>query len=125
MIRSARYGEGYECSSAGDRRFSAFYARLEDGRTIEQHYQCDVKGYDPGGTNWKAGKGNPPLDRSKNLIEEYQKLWDRWAILNPRLIEELRGHARQRGGLLTDRFAATSVSQATALANILNRPREW
>ncbi len=33
---------GYEVSSIGDIRFSALFARLEDGRTIEQHYQCDV-----------------------------------------------------------------------------------
>ena len=48
---------GYEVSSKGDKRFSALYARMLDGRTIEEHYQCDVKGYDVGGTNWKLGKG--------------------------------------------------------------------
>ena len=42
---------GYECSSKGDKRFSAFTARLPDGRTIEEHYQCDIKSYEPGGTN--------------------------------------------------------------------------
>ena len=51
-----RFG-GYECGSKGDNRFSAFNAVLRDGRAIEQHYQCDVKGYDPGGKNWKLGKG--------------------------------------------------------------------
>ena len=35
---------GYEVSTAGDWRFSALTARLDDGRTIEMHYQCDVKG---------------------------------------------------------------------------------
>ena len=56
----ARHG-GYEVSSRGDRRFSAFVARLPEGRTIEAVYQCDIKGYDPGGTNWRLGKGKPPL----------------------------------------------------------------
>ncbi len=37
----ARYG-GYEISSQGDKRFSAFNAILSDGRSIEQWYQCDV-----------------------------------------------------------------------------------
>ena len=43
---------GYEVSSIGDKRFSAMYAVMPDGRTIEQWYQCDLKGYDIGG---KAG----------------------------------------------------------------------
>ena len=38
--------EGYECSSKGDKRFSALFATMPDGRTIEQWYQCDIKGYD-------------------------------------------------------------------------------
>jgi hypothetical protein len=29
----------YEVSSRGDKRFSALYAKLSDGRTIEQAYQ--------------------------------------------------------------------------------------
>lgn len=31
----------YECSSAGDRRFSALYAYLDDGRSIEEAFQLD------------------------------------------------------------------------------------
>ena len=65
----SRYG-GYECSTRGDRRFSAFTALLHDGRTIEQHYQCDIKGYQPGGRNWRLGKGKPPI-RQTDLWEEY------------------------------------------------------
>ena len=33
---------GYEVSSKGDKRFSAFFARLPNGKTIEFMYQCDV-----------------------------------------------------------------------------------
>lgn len=119
-----RYG-GYEVSSKGDRRFSAFNAVLPDGRTIEQHYQCDVKGYAPGGTNWRLGKGRPPLDPSKDLWAEYLALWQEWARHNPRLIEELYDLASSHGGVLSDRFATTDVNQAHALATILNnrRPR--
>ena len=58
MFTYARYG-GYECSSHGDKRFSALFAKLADGRTIEMHYQCDVKGYQPGGIgtmrDWMSG----------------------------------------------------------------------
>ena len=56
LITWSRFG-GYECSSKGDARFSAFRARMPDGRSIEEWYQCDVKGYDPGGTAWRSGKG--------------------------------------------------------------------
>lgn len=43
MYTWKRYG-GYEVSSHGDKRFSAFNAIMSDGRSIECHYQCDVKG---------------------------------------------------------------------------------
>lgn len=71
---SQRYG-GYEVSSRGDSRFSALFARMPDGRSIESHYQCDVKGYSPGSNNWRLGKGKPPLDKSKDLWAEYMALW--------------------------------------------------
>lgn len=45
----ARRG-GYEVSSKGDKRFSSFCAIMPDGRSLECHYQCDIKGYDVGGT---------------------------------------------------------------------------
>lgn len=118
--RWARTG-GYECSFKGDIRFSALFARLKDGRTVEEHYQCDVKGHNPGGTNWKDYKGTAPLDTSKDMVVEYQKLWDEWAEINPDLIEVLRYNADQHAGVLSDVFAWTDVTQANALAVILNR----
>lgn len=42
---SRKYNGGYEVSSQGDKRFSALYARLKDGRTIEEAYQLDVKNF--------------------------------------------------------------------------------
>ena len=115
----SRYG-GYECSSVGDKRFSAFSAYLPDGRSIEEHYQCDVKEYDPGGRNWKRGKGRPPLDKSKDLWGEYKALWVQWAAAHPDLIADLR--ARATGGVLSDHFATSPINQAHALAEILNDP---
>lgn len=114
-----RYG-GYEVSTRGDRRFSAFNARLEDGRSIEEHYQCDVKGYDPGGRNWRLGKGRGPLNRDVDLWREYLALWQQWAKLHPMLLSELRENVKAGGGVLSDRFASTPINQARALAWILN-----
>lgn len=48
----------------------------------------------------------------------YLPLWQEWAKQNPKLIEELRTKAA--GKTLTDQFANTRVSQARALADILN-----
>lgn len=121
MFLSWSKTEGYEVSSIGDRRFSALYARMPDGRTIEEHYQCDIKGYDPGGTNWRKGKGRKGLNPLKNLFLEYLDIWKQWSDLNPDLMEELRIHAERSGGLLRDSFATGEVNQANALAIILNR----
>ncbi len=117
--RWARFDpHGYECSTAGDRRFSALCARLSDGRTIEEAYQLDVKGYRALGNDWHLGKGEPPLHRVNNLWESYLSLWRQWAEENPALMADLI--ARAHGGVLTDRFAATPISQARALAHLLN-----
>ena len=115
----ARYNScGYECSSRGDKRFSAFFARMPDGRSIEEHYQCDVKGYDPGGTNWCLGKGKPGLQLGVDLWLAYLGLWCVWAETHQPLLDDLEKLAVN--GVLTDRFAAGSTNQAHALAEILS-----
>lgn len=114
--RTAPKGEGYEVSSAGDRRFSAMYARLPDGRTIEEVYQTEIKGY----RSVKEGKGKPPrtgLSREETY-QRYKQLWVDYLRANPELYKELREKAR--GKVLTDRFASTEINQARALAEILN-----
>lgn len=117
MFTWSRYG-GYELSSKGDKRFSAFYARLKDGRTIEEAYQLDVKGYRALGNDPMLGKGKPPLDKNKNLWEEYLALWKQWAIENPALVNELK--SGKHGYVFSDMFAKTPVNQAAALAYICN-----
>lgn len=116
-----RYG-GYEVSTHGDKRFSALCALMPDGRSIEMHYQCDVKGYDKGGTNWRLGKGKPPLNpvSKEYLWDEYISLWWQWAEANPELINELKVHADKYNGVLSDKFATTPINQARALSTILN-----
>jgi hypothetical protein len=115
---------GYEVSTKGDSRFSALNALMPDGRTIEHWYQCDIKGYDPGGTKWRLGKGKPSLYpyAHDQLYELYLSLWRLWAIRHPNWMAELKTKAIAHGSLLTDRFANTNTNQARALAQILN---EW
>lgn len=57
----------YEVSSKGDKRFSAFYARLSDGRSIEEAYQLDIKGYRRLGNSPMLGKGKPPMIPTNEL----------------------------------------------------------
>lgn len=122
MTGWARYAEdGYEVSSVGDVRFSALCARLRDGRTIEEAYQLDVKGYRLHGDSWRLGKGKRPLFpmSPEETWVAYLALWEQWAEENPALIADLRHRAAGRP--LTDQYAKTAISQARALAEILNR----
>ena len=124
---------GYEVSSKGDSRFSALNATFKDGtiiegtdvggKTIEYVYQHVIK---------KSGKGKAPSPDSvvykeglsKEAQEDYSytrgylPLWQEWAKQNPELIRDLKEKAQ--GKVLTDQFATTRVSQARALADIIN-----
>jgi hypothetical protein len=117
-FRWARRGDGYEVSSKGDKRFSAFYAIMPDGLPLEYHYQVDVKGY----ATWRDGKGKPPLRpmTKDELFEAYYQLWCIWSRDNIGLIRELYVRAGETN-LLTDMFATTPVNQAHALSIILNK----
>lgn len=110
----------YEVSSKGDTRFSALNAKLKDGRTIEEAYQLDVKGYRAQGDNWRLGKGKAPLTSmtKEQTWQAYKNLWRQFLQENPDLEQDLREKAS--GKVLTDMFASTDVSQARALAEILN-----
>lgn len=120
--KSPATGIGYEVSSRGDQRFSAFMAMMPDGRSLECWYQCDIKGYDPGGIDWWRGKGKPSLIDypGDEQYQFYKALWKLWAIRHPRWMEELAKHADASGNLLTDCFASSHINQARALSEIIN-----
>lgn len=96
---------------------------MPDGRSIECHYQCDVKGYDVGGRNWRLGKGKPPrYPMTKDeLWQKYLRLWEIWASNNKELIQELKVLVSKYNNTLSDKFATTPVNQARALAEVLNK----
>ncbi|MDR5839349.1 hypothetical protein [Caballeronia sp. LZ034LL] len=124
ILWSGRGTVGYECSSIGDKRFSALFAKMPDGRTIEQWYQCDIKGYDIGGTNWRAGKGNAPHFPypHDHLWQMYLGLWRIWALHHEQDLLDLAELAQANSWTLKDTYANTQINQAHALATILN---EW
>ncbi len=118
---SWRRRNGYEVSSVGDKRFSAMFAIMPDGRTLEAHYQLDIKGYCPGGTNWRLGKGKPPLNPNIDTWSEYLNLWKIWSKDKYFLLMELATVSSiYNDRVLSDCFATTPINQAHALSVILN-----
>ncbi len=81
-----------ECSTRGDRRFSAFCARLQDNgnQSIEDIYQA-AKIFEDGitGLTWKEAKGRVPINPNE-IARLYSRLWDKYIEENPHLLEVLR-----------------------------------
>ena len=102
-----RHSNNYEVSSAGDKRFSAMYAQLPSGQTIENAYQT-LKG---------TGKGRPALDPNFDYWGTYKGLWNEFFDANPNALTEIA--EKSSGKVLTDRFANTSNNQARAIHEIL------
>ena len=77
-----------ECSSKGDKRFSAFYAKVRqfNGRTIEELYQ-GFKVFEGGITDlsWREAKGKRALNM-EDCAEFYSALWDVYIHENPELL---------------------------------------
>ncbi len=82
-----RHGEApfLECSSKGDKRFSALYARV-GYKTIEEHYQ-GAKVFEDGSTNlpWREAKGRKPVN-AEFVARFYSSLWDLYMISNSELL---------------------------------------
>lgn len=80
-----------ECSSRGDKRFSAFYARAVGyrGSTIEQVYQS-AKVFEDGSTGLtvRQAKGRKAVNQ-EYCNELYSKLWDRYIEESKELQEVL------------------------------------
>lgn len=69
-----------ECSSRGDTRFSAFYARPEalSGKSIEDAYQA-MKIFSDGrtGLSWRQAKGHKPVN-TQACHMMYRRWWKEW-----------------------------------------------
>jgi hypothetical protein len=108
-----------ECSSAGDKRFSAFCAEIHttDGvRSIEEIYQA-AKIFPDGrtGLTWREAKGKKAVNQEQ-VARFYAKLWDIYIEQNPHLLDVLK----EASGL-QDRFGKPGhCCQATELWRIRN-----
>ena len=81
-----------ECSTRGDRRFSAFCARIKkySNRNIEEIYQA-AKIFEDGSTNlsWREAKGHRPIN-IEEVKKLYARLWDEYIAENPELLQVLK-----------------------------------
>jgi len=88
-----QYGQPpfFECSSKGDRRFSAFSAqiRARGNLSIETLYQA-AKRFPDGSTglSWRAAKGKAAINMDE-VRALYGLLWDEYIAENPHLAEPL------------------------------------
>lgn len=115
-----RHGEPpyLECSSKGDRRFSAFSARIKarGNRTIEEIYQGS-KIFSDGSTGlgWREAKGKTAVN-IEEVRQLYAQLWDEYLGENPHLVKVLK----EASGL-SDIFGQPGhACQATELWRIRN-----
>lgn len=78
-----------ECSSKGDKRFSAFYARV-NGKSIEERYQA-AKVFSDGSTGltWREAKGRKPVNIDE-ISKLYKELWREYLTNNPSLLRGIR-----------------------------------
>jgi len=78
-----------ECSSRGDKRFSAFYAHI-NGKSIEEQYQA-AKIFADGSTNrtWRQAKGLIAINMPE-VATLYSTLWDQYIQEHPELLPILK-----------------------------------
>lgn len=108
-----------ECSSRGDKRFSAFYARIKrrGNRTIEEIFQAAKIINGESGLSIKEAKGKK-AENQKEVAILYSRLWDEYIEENPELLEVIRNASG-----LSDIFGQNGhCCQATELWRIRNSP---
>lgn len=106
-----------ECSTRGDKRFSAFcaYPASLHGRSIEAAYQA-MKILPDGrtGLSWREAKGQPATNKAA-CIAAYERWWLEW-VHEQNLLPTLLAASG-----LSDRFGReSSVCQADVLWRIRN-----
>lgn len=91
MVKIGKYPV-LECSSKGDKRFSAFYARVKSAgnKSIEELYQ-GAKVFSDGttGLSPREAKGKKAVNMDY-CAKLYDELWFKYLDENPELVKELR-----------------------------------
>ncbi len=110
-----------ECSSRGDRRFSAFHARIKarNNSSIEELYQAakvfKVGTHEITSLSWREAKGKHPINHEE-VKELYSRFWDEYISENTHLLPILLSATG-----ISDMFGQDGhVCQATELWRIRN-----
>lgn len=89
------YAPYLECSSRGEKRLSAYFARIKrrGNKTIESLYQARklflIDGELVSGLSIKEAKGKKPLNLA-DCKEMYSKYWDEYFQENPHLLNLIK-----------------------------------
>jgi len=86
-----------ECSSKGDKRFSAFYAKIRsrENKSIEEIYQSSKIFKTRHGNNfryieyWRDAKGLEPINKIE-IRKLYSNLWDEYFEENSQLLDIIK-----------------------------------
>lgn len=106
-----------ECSSKGDKRFSAFYAKpkILKGKSIEEAYQAMKIIDGKSGLSWREAKGKMASNQ-KECEDYYKYLWEEYIIENDLL------YILKSSSGLSDIFGQRGhICQATVLWEIRNK----
>lgn len=122
-----------ECSTAGDRRFSAFGAYVDFfgvSAPIETHYQLAKQFGTFSPTHWREAKGRTDITHikvcghefdAKYLSQFYIFLWIMYLDKNPHLV----AHAKKFDHF-TDRFRGNSINcQADVIRDYVKKGRAY
>lgn len=113
-----RHGEApfLECSSRGDRRFSALFAVVR-GKPIEHWYQYAKDfGFDASNLNWRDRQGLA-CENTEEVRALYEDLWDEYMASHSELLPVI-----MEASGLSDMFGKTGhACQATSLWRIRNQ----
>ena len=121
-----------ECSTAGDKRFSAFHAKVNVfGKvdSIENHYQLSKRFGNEIPRHWKEAKGKKPThfvigDKEydlNHLSSFYRLLWVKYLDANPDLVEYAKGF-----DTFSDMFKGKSINcQADVIRDYVKRGRKY
>ncbi|MCR8641413.1 hypothetical protein NV379_01975 [Paenibacillus sp. N1-5-1-14] len=120
-----------ECSSKGDKRFSAFYAKVKAwGKydSIENHYQLCKRFGNNAPSSWRDAKGKQPTHIELNgksyelsyLSQWYKMLWVEYLDKNPELVKYANGFDE-----FNDIFKGKSLNcQADVVRQYIKQGRE-
>lgn len=119
--------KGLEVTSKGGligKRFSPFFMKHKSGKSLENYYQLDIKGYGKlGYTSWKQVKGEAPLNPDIDCYETFKTLYWEYFRNNPSVLYELAVLGIDH--VFTDLHATSSNTQARAYSEILNQLFEF